>query len=406
MKFSKLSQLFLVSSLGLLVAVLLTACQIVTIDYVFVADSAGTSSGSAGQIQIFAVDSESGALRTGATTVPSGGVGPIAMALTSDYANLYVANQTSKNVAHFAIASDGTLTLKDTLALSDTPVALAVNPANSYLYVLTGTTTATLSEYALSSGAIATAATTAKPLTLAGYPGDTLAPTALTVLANGSEVYATLYDQSAYNASCSTCVTSTANPGWVFGFAIGSGGVLTPTNSSPYKAGVRPAGIAADPTNRFVYVTDYASNQLIGYAIQTTGLLTFMVNGPFKTGNQPNSIAVDPRGEYIYLANGLDSDVSAYTITQASGTPSAIVNSNASLLYTTDTQPVSLAIDPALGRFIYTANHLGNSVSGFRLNPDSGVLTTTQATPYPTAAYPSALAIVPHGNHSLQAVAP
>ena len=118
MKFSKLSQLFLVSSLGLLVAVLLTACQIVTIDYVFVADSAGTSSGSAGQIQIFAVDSESGALRTGATTVASGGVGPIAMALTSDYANLYVANQTSKNVAHFAIASDGSLTLKDTLALS------------------------------------------------------------------------------------------------------------------------------------------------------------------------------------------------------------------------------------------------------------------------------------------------
>ena len=41
MKFSKLSQLFLVSSIGLLVATLLTACQLVTIDYVFVASSAG-----------------------------------------------------------------------------------------------------------------------------------------------------------------------------------------------------------------------------------------------------------------------------------------------------------------------------------------------------------------------------
>ena len=43
MKFSKLSQLFLVSSIGLLVATLLTACQLVTIDYVFVSSSAGTA---------------------------------------------------------------------------------------------------------------------------------------------------------------------------------------------------------------------------------------------------------------------------------------------------------------------------------------------------------------------------
>ncbi len=68
MKFSKLSQLFLVSSIGLLVATLLTACQIVTIDYVFLASSAGSGANSAGQINIFAADSESGALRLGAPT--------------------------------------------------------------------------------------------------------------------------------------------------------------------------------------------------------------------------------------------------------------------------------------------------------------------------------------------------
>ena len=93
MKFSKLSQLFLVSSIGLIVAAFLTACQLVTLDYVFVAASAGTSAGSAGQIYTYAVDSESGALRTGAPTISSGGTGPVAMAVTSDYANLYVANQ-------------------------------------------------------------------------------------------------------------------------------------------------------------------------------------------------------------------------------------------------------------------------------------------------------------------------
>jgi 6-phosphogluconolactonase (cycloisomerase 2 family) len=65
---------------------------------------------------------------------------------------------------------------------------------------------------------------------------------------------------------------------------------------------------------------------------------------------------------------------------------------------------VSIIVEPALGRFVYTANHLGNSVSGFRLNPDTGALSTLQATPYPTGVNPIALAAVPHGNHSTQSV--
>jgi 6-phosphogluconolactonase (cycloisomerase 2 family) len=151
-------------------------------------------------------------------------------------------------------------------------------------------------------------------------------------------------------------------------------------------------------------VTDYASSQLIGYSVQSDLSLNYMVNGPFKTGNEPSSIVIDPRGKFIYLANALDSDVSAYTITASSGTPSAIVNSNSSLLYATDTQPVSIAIDPALGRFVYTANHLGNSISGFRFDADTGALTANQASPYVTDAYPTVLAIVPHGNHAVQSV--
>ena len=64
MKFSKLSQLILVSSIGLLVATLFTACAITTIDYVFVANSTGTGTSNDGQIETYAADSQSGALRT------------------------------------------------------------------------------------------------------------------------------------------------------------------------------------------------------------------------------------------------------------------------------------------------------------------------------------------------------
>ena len=403
-----LSQLFLVSAIGLLVATLLAACQLVTIDYVFVASSAGTANSPNGQIDTYAADSESGALRKGAATVSSGGVDPVAMAVSADYTNLYVAHAGNNSVVHFAVAANGVLTSKDTVTLSGPPTALAVDSTSTYLYVVSGTTTATLTEYSLSSGTIGSP-TTQIDLQIPGFTTDAVVPTGVTVLANNSQiqghaVYASVYDQSAYNPGGTT--TSTAHPGWVFGFAIGSGGALTPASGSPYQAGVKPSALVSDPTDRFVYVTDFASNQLIGYGIQGGSALSFLINGPFRTGNEPQAVAIDPRGKYMYVANSLDSSVSAYVIDLSTGTPSAAVNPTGSPTNSTDTQPLSLAVDPALGRFVYTANYLGNSVSGFRLDPNAGNLTPAQATPFPSDAKPTAIVIVPHGNHSTQSVTP
>lgn len=416
MKFSKFRQLIPVLFIGLFVATLLTACAITTIDYVLVATNSG--------IEVFAVDSQSGALRTGAPTVSSGVSTPVAMAVTSDYTSLYVANlgtsSSSGNVVHYAIGLNGELTVKDTLNLTGNPVSLAVNSAGSYLYVTSCTASATvpsvvcantgtLAEYPLSSGTIG-ALTASSPLSLSGaYATDVLVPTGVNVLANntivqGNAVYVSAYDEMAYNPGGAT--PSSANPGWVFGFTVGSGGALTPTASSPYEAGIKPSAIISDPTNRFVYVTDFASNELIGYTILNGSTLYFMTAGPFRTGNEPSAVAIDPRGDFIYVGNSLDSTVSAYSIVQATGNPSGVVNVTGSATNSTDTQPVSIAVDPALGRFVYTANKLGESVSGFRLNSTSGALSTTQSTPYPTTGTPSALVVIPHGNHATQAVAP
>jgi 6-phosphogluconolactonase (cycloisomerase 2 family) len=417
MKFSKSSQLFLVSSIGLLVATLLAACSVATVDYVFVTSAPATVNG---QIYTFDADSESGALRTGPAAVSSGGVDPVAMAVTSDYANLYVANKTSGTVVHFTIGSNGVLTQQSDTITNITasvalvaPVALAVNSAGTYLYVVSGTTSATLSEYALSSGTISTPtkATATQTLTLSGYASDTMVPTGITVLANtstvsGDGVYVTAYDQSAYNPGCtpqSTCITSSANPGWVFGFTVGTAGALTATANSPYEAGVMPSGIASSPTDLYLYVTDYAKNELIGYSILSSSTLNLLggSDSTTATGNEPSAVAIDPRGLFIYVSNAGDNTVSAYAITLATGAPTVVVNSSSK----TDTRPVAIAVDPALGRFVFTANYLGSSLSGFRLNPTSGALTATQATPYPTPD-PTALVIAPHGNHATESVSP
>jgi 6-phosphogluconolactonase len=408
MKFSKLRQLLLVSAIGLVVATILSGCQLVTIDYAFVATSASTVSGSSttcpnGEIETYAVDSESGAIRIGAPQVCSGGTTPTALALSPGYQNLYVANQVDMNIVHFAVAANGVLTKKDSVSLATTPVSMAVSPDGNTLYVVSGTTTATLSAYSLSSGTLGSVANQVS-LTIPGFSTDSVVPTAVTVLASGKAVYVTAYDLSSYNPGGPT--TSTASPGWLFGFATGSGGALTATPGSPYNAGVKPTALAADPTNRFVYVTDFASNQLIGYGIYTGYTLNFLLNGPYRTGGEPSSIAIDPRGKFIYVSDSLDSSVTAYVIDLTTGTPSTAVNSTGSQTNSTDTQPVSVAVDPALGRFVYTANFLGNSVSGFRLDPIAGTLKQTQTTPYPTGIHPTAVILVPHGNHSTQTVTP
>lgn len=403
MKLSKPSQLVLVSMIGLLVATLLTACQLVTIDYLYLAGSSGSGSGSNGQIQVFAVDSQSGALRTGVPSISSGGNKPVALAVSPDYANLYVANSDNNTVVHISLTPDGTMTKKDSVTLPGPPVSLAVNQANNYLYVAYGSTTANLAEYSLSSGTIGSAAAT-EALTVPGFTSDVLIPTGVAVLPNNGAVYVTAYDQSAYNPGGT--VTSNANPGWVFGLGVGSGGALSASGGSPYQTGVKPSGLAADPTGRFLYVTDYASNQLIGYGITSGNILNFLISGPFRTGSEPSAISIDPRAKYIYVSNALDASVSAYTIDLATGVPSSVVNVTGSQINATDSQPVAIAVDPALGRFVYTANYLGNSISGFQLTPDTGALKPSQATPYPALAHPTALVLVPHGNHSLESTSP
>jgi 6-phosphogluconolactonase (cycloisomerase 2 family) len=279
----------------------------------------------------------------------------VAIAITADYANLYVVNQASNNVVHFTIADSGVLTQKDTVTTSPNPSFVQVNTAGTYLYVVSGPRPAVLTAYPLSGGTIGAVAAQVT-LSIPNFGGDTVAPTGVTVLANNDAVYVSAFDQSAYNPGGTT--TSIANPGWIFGYAVGSNGALTTAVGSPYKAGIKPVAVVSDPTNRFVYTTDFASNQLIGYTIQSGSVLAFMINGPFSAGTEPDALTIDPRGKYIYVSNGLANTVTSFTIDLATGTPSAIVNTTGSQVNSTDTDPVSVAVDAALGRFVYTANYL------------------------------------------------
>jgi 6-phosphogluconolactonase len=345
------------------------------------------------------VDSQSGAL----TQVPdspflSGGRNPVAEATSPDGKNLYVANQLDNTIVQLSIGSDGKLYPTTTVNTPGSePTALTVSPDGTLLFVVVNYQPANPVYTDLNPGP---GGLIVYPLSTSGVPGTPIAngdtsfwplpfsPAAVNVLANGTAVYV---------VSRTGAVPGTN--GEVTAFSIGTGGALTTVSGSPFVAGTTPNAIASDPTSRFVYVTDGASNQLISYGATSTGALIPQINGPTATGGFPDAVTVDPSGMFVYVANYNDPSIGGYQINQATGNPVALGTGG---IYTARTGPTCVLVEPALGHFLYVSNFLDNTVTGLEINTTTGAMEATQGPDYKSASQPTCLAAVTHGNHATQ----
>ena len=403
MKFNKSSQLLLVSASSLLMAGLVTACATLTTDFVFVTSSKAAGANNYGEVDVFEINQQSGVMRQIPTSpFPSGGRNPVSEAVSADDYNLYVANQDDNTIVQFVIGNDGKVYPQNTVNTPGIyPLAIAINGTNLFV-VDTYQPLPTCSTAAPCSGSIgvlpitigktsppsdtlgapvANGSLTYWPLILPSSPKDIIVPTAVNVLASGSTVYVTAYD-------------STVSPsvGYVFAFAVGSTGALTPLNGGvPYPAGVHPSAVASDSTSSYVYVADLLSAQVLGYSV-SSGALTPLPSSPFPAGNQPAAVVADPKYPFVYVANSLDNTISAYS------TSNGALTSIGS--YATGEQPVAIGIDPSTNHFLYTANFLGSgingTVSGFELDPTAGTLVNSENSPYNANAQPTAVVAIPH----------
>jgi 6-phosphogluconolactonase len=203
-----------------------------------------------------------------------------------------------------------------------------------------------------------------------------LTPTAVATAGAGAYVYVAAFD-------------ATAGGGYVFGFSVNADGTLTPLNGGvPFAAGSHPSAIASGSGGSFLYVTDLVNNGIWAFSTNA-GALTPVSGSPFPTGNAPAAVIADTTGSYVFVANSLDSNLTVYS--SANGVLSAHGT------FTTGTQPVAIGIDPSLNEYLYTANFLGNTVSGFQLDATSGNLLNSQFSPYTANANPTAVAAIPHG---------
>jgi 6-phosphogluconolactonase len=397
MKFNKSGQLLLVSAASLLVAGLVTACGTLTVDFVYVTSAKAAGSNSYGEVDVFEVNSESGFMRQIPTSpFPSGGRNPVAEAVSSDNKDLYVVNQDDNTIVQFVIGNDGKLYPQHTVNTPGVyPMAVAVSGSNLFV-VDTYQPLPSCSSAAPCSGSIAVLPLTADtgktaasiglpvangsltywPLSNPSKPNDVILPTSVAVLPSGANVYVTAYD-------------TTANTGYIFGFSVGTGGALTALNGGvPFAAGTHPSAIASDPTGAYVYVTDSTNGVVLGYKV-SSGSLSAISGSPFRTGSQPSALAIDSSSKYLFVTNAGDDNVTAYSISSGALTRLGT--------YATSSQPMAIGIDPSSNHYVYTANFLGNNVSGFQLNSSTGALLNTQNSPYNSNAQPTAIAAIPHG---------
>lgn len=413
MTLKRSSQLVLVSAASLLAAGLVTACGTLTVDFVYVSTAKAAGANNYGEIDVFEINSESGKMRQiPSSPFPSGGRDPVAEATSPDNTSLYVVNEDDNTIVQFVIGNDGKLYPVDTV---NTPgvFPLALTTTASYLFVAdTYQPLPTCSTAAPCSGSIAVypilSASQAKaltppaepdtlgtpvvntsisasywPLTLPSNPTHVMVPTGITTAAAGAYVYVTTYDSS---------VSPTV--GYVFGFSVNSDGTLAALNNGvPFAAGGHPSAIASAPGGSFIYVADYANANVLAYSM-ANGLLTPVNGSPFTSGNGPSAIVVNGTGNYVVVANSIDSNVNVFS--SSNGVLSSVGT------YTTGTQPVAVGIDPSLNEYLFTANFLGNTVSGFQLNASNGTLLDSQFSPYAANTNPTAVAAIPHGTPAKQ----
>ncbi|HEY2647376.1 MAG TPA: beta-propeller fold lactonase family protein, partial [Candidatus Acidoferrales bacterium] len=96
---------------------------------------------------------------------------------------------------------------------------------------------------------------------------------------------------------------------------------------------VLPGAIAIHPSGKFVYVTDISFDFIAAYSFNSvTGAMTpipgsaenidysFIVPpGPYATGLAPVSIIADPSGKFVYVTNEFSNDISGYSVNPTSG---------------------------------------------------------------------------------------
>ncbi len=297
--------------------------------------------------------SSSGTLSVLNNSPYNNGVAAVSLAVTP--ANSYLYAGTTNGIYGYTINSDGSITVLNSgnpLAQDLVSTAMQVDSTGGFLLAVgisTSTQTQSIGIYQIGSAGLLTALT-GSPLALYTGKGSTatvVAPTAILITPNNSYVYASL----------GTLGVQVLTLGTGGALSTGSAATILPplsTSTSPADAGV-----ASDPNSLFLFVAELNTG-LREFSIGTGGSLKEVSGSPYAVGTGPTSVIMDATGSYLYVANKGSNNISAYTLTAASGKLTAVAGqpfSSGGLL------PIGLAKDNSK-KYIAVINSGSNGSGG------------------------------------------
>jgi 6-phosphogluconolactonase (cycloisomerase 2 family) len=226
------------------------------------------------------------------------------------------------------------------------------------------------------------------------FVADTATSALATYTCNGASVTATVPVPGVVSVFTVSNGTLNEVPGSPFALPTDQGANTASASALAVTPNAYPplysycSGITA-PTTENLYVTDSVNYVLLNYTVSSTGTLTPApppTTVGVSTGTVPSGVAVDPCNRFVYVSNGsadgpTSNTVSAYTICSTVSPPTC-PNPDFSLHEVKGSPfPVSpgdgpgpLAVD-AYGGFLYVVDTASGLVSQFKISPTSGTLT-------------------------------
>lgn len=322
----------------------------------------------------YAVNRSTGGLNAIANSPVAAGSNPGYVAIDPQCRFAYVSNISSQNVSAYSIdTNDGNLTpiLGSPFVTSDAvPGYMWIDRMGKFLLIPMqgfGGNGSSVSVYAIDGDTGVITQVAGSPVNTGGIQPDsvTVDPT----------------DRFVYIANTGTNTVS--------GFTLDPDtGTLTPIPGSPWPtSGNRPIVVRTDNTGRFVYVTNRSSISIFTID-QITGALSPISGSPVAVGFDLYHMAFDTTNKYMYVADNFDA-VYGYSIDSTTGGLTALPGFP---IRTDNPQGNAVfAVDPG-GSLLYTSSFGGsNTVSAWKIDPDTGAL--TQLGRVPTGSFPGSIAV-------------
>ena len=303
----------------------------------------------------------------------------------------YVANSGSNSVSEYSIGGTGALTeiVGSPLIDSNGPSSVAATLSGNFVYTVNQNNT--LSAYSVgSSGALTKIAGSpfsgfTKPVAALVDPSDTFLYVLdrtlwkATIASDGSLTNLTSFG----GFSTTHSAFAMDSTGSYFCVADSAANTLTVPGISQFATGTTPVAVAVHPNADYVYVANSGSNNVSAFFINDgtnggAGSLTKVTGSPFAAGTAPSAILAEPSGKYLYVSNGGDSTISAYKITTTTGALKKIAGT-----FPTGSAPDSLSVSND-GKHLYASNKSSGTVSVFTINAN-GTLTAGTAAATGTA---------------------